>query len=136
MAKSERMMLCGLPFLLFSDGISQVLCSRSICSHRALRSSPIRQQVDRAIQIAASVVTCSPASGAFLASSLISSSLSTRSRSVSLPPILAFRILALGSCSIRSRSTAKRNIWRISEKTILAIRFTPRARRASVTSVI
>ncbi|MOA20596.1 hypothetical protein D3C78_1410500 [compost metagenome] len=135
-AKSDKIITCGLPFLLFSAGINQVRRSRSMCSQRALRSSPIRQQVDSAIQIAASVVAKRPASGDFLARSLISSSLSTRSRSVSLPPILVFRILALGSCSIRSRSTAKRNICRIRLKMSLAMRLTPRESRASVTSVI
>ena len=42
---------------------------------------------------------------------------------------------AVGSASMMSRLTAKRNIWRISEKISFAMRVTPRARRASVTAV-
>ena len=53
-------------------------------------------------------ITVMPASDSCLFRLTISSSLSTRSRSTSLPPILAFRRLAVGSCSIRSAYTASR----------------------------
>ncbi|EJN34827.1 hypothetical protein PMI35_00394 [Pseudomonas sp. GM78] len=111
-------------------------CLRSTCSQRLFSSSPMRQQVESAIQIAASVVIRSPAFGAFFARLRISSLVNTRSRSTSLPPIFAFRILALGSCSMRSRSTANLNIWRIREKAIFAARLTPLASMVSVTSVM
>ncbi|MCY1531320.1 hypothetical protein D9M68_665420 [compost metagenome] len=123
-----------MPFLV--SGINQIFFSRSTCRHSAHSSSPIRQHVASVIHTAASVVASSAASGSCRLSWRISSSVRTLSRSTSFPPILALRMLAVGSCSRKSRSTANRNICRINEKINLAIRLTPRARIASVTSVM
>ena len=108
--ESGRPMIWALQLFEFSAGIVHVLAVVSFSFHRTFANSPARATVENNSRIAAAVRELRFVFGTHRASCRISTSDSTRCRSLSQPPASSTLTPNVGSPWIRSRFAVTRNL--------------------------